>query len=193
MELECSVWIEAKLFELRSRGRGVYCIVEKCRKFKNAIYLCRDAVVWLAKAVENCSNFSGNRAPYQTRREGNRAFLIQLCQNSYSRFVKLSELGTSKGRGIIAIPEGRNRSGWEVFVRKIRELVGSNSSVLVSENRGVSNNGAVIKASKGKEVQFANSQCGVSSFHETPYLSALKVPVQESSGPSKVADKNYLG
>lgn len=101
-------------------------------------------MVWLAKVVEDCLKFSGNRAPYQTKREGNRVFLIQLSQNMYGRFVQLVELGTGKGKGIIVIPEGINGIGWEGFVRKVRDLVGSSSSVFVFFN------GADSKASKGK-------------------------------------------
>lgn len=133
---------------IRRNGGNLFCIIEKCRKFTKVLYLSRDVVVWMVKVVEESLKFSGNRAPYQTRMEGNRVFLIQICQNSYGRFVKLVELGTGKGKGIIAIPEGRNGSGWDGFVKKTSELVGSSSSVLVSENKGV--NGAAKGVSRVK-------------------------------------------
>lgn len=96
---------------LRRSGRGNFCIVKKSRKFSNALLFGREVLVWFAKAIEECSTLWRKRAPYQTKREGNRVFLIQRCQNSFGRFIKLIELGTDKGNGIIDIPKGKNRSG----------------------------------------------------------------------------------
>lgn len=91
-----------------------------------------------------------------------------------------------KGKGIIAIPEGRNGSGWDGFVRKARELVSSSSSVFVSENRGVFNNGIA------KEVSMVKSLIGVSSSHEAPYLSTLMEPTKDNPGPSNKHGKDNI-
>lgn len=83
-------------------------MVEKSRKLSKAFFFGKDVMVWLAKVDEECSKFLGNWAPYQKKRDGNRVLLIQRCQNSYDKFIKLVELGTGNGKGIIAILEGKN-------------------------------------------------------------------------------------
>lgn len=172
--MECSVLIEAK-FVLRRRGRGNFCIVEKCRKFSKAFFFGRDVMFWLAKAVEDCLKFLGNRAPYQTKREGNRFFLIQRCQNSFSKFIKLVEFGTGNGKGINANLEGKNGTRWDVFVKKLKGFVCSSSFVFALENRGASFNDVNFKASKSVEARTFNSLSR--DLPIVSYLSALKAPI----------------
>lgn len=119
----------------------------------------------------NAFLLGGKRAPYQTKREGNRVFLNQCCQNSYGMFMKLIQLGTGKGIGIIAIPKGIYGSRWDVFVKNVKSFVGSTSFVLAPENRASPFPNASSKASKGNKESHVNP--GVS------YLSVLKAPAQE--------------
>lgn len=117
--------------------------MKNSRKFSKALLFGREVLVWFAKAIEDCSTLRRNRTPYQTKREGNRVFLIQRCQNSFGRFIKLIELGTYKGNGIIDIPKGKNKSGWDVFVKKLKSFANSSTSISRNENRGVSNNAMI--------------------------------------------------
>lgn len=67
------------------------CIVEKSKNFLKLLFVGREVLLWFVRAMEECSNFRGNRAPYQTKREGNKVFLIQHYQNSFGRFINLIE------------------------------------------------------------------------------------------------------
>lgn len=66
-------------------------------------------------------------------------------------------------------------------MRIMREMVGSNSSVSVSENRVVTNNG-VARESRGREVISDTSYKGVTSPREALYQLALMKPVYGNSG-----------
>lgn len=134
---------------LRRGGRGKFCIVEKCRKFLKSFFFDREVLVWLAKAVNISSKILDNRVPYQSKRVGNKFFLIQWCQNSYGRFIKLVELGTGNKKGIIAIPEGKNGNRCDIFVKKFKGFVGSSSSVFTSKNRAAVES---LQASKAIEL-----------------------------------------
>lgn len=109
--MECSFWIESKLFVLRRGGRGKFCIVDY-------------------------SKLRGNRTPYQTNKVRNKVFLIQKYHNLYGRFIKLVELGIGNGKCIIAIPEGNNGNRWYVFASKVKSFMVSSSSVFRGENIG---------------------------------------------------------
>lgn len=104
--------------------------------------------------------------------------------------MKLVELGTIKGKRIIAIPKGMNESGWDGFVRKTRKPVGSSSFVFVYENICVFNKGATNRVSKGKEASLVTSHREVSYSHEASYLSALMETVKDNRGPSKLHGKD---
>lgn len=85
--------------------------MKKNRRFWNALYLSRDVLAWFIRAMEDCASTRNNRATVQTKRDGNRVFLMQRYQNHFERFIKLLELGTGKGKGIIAIPKESNGNG----------------------------------------------------------------------------------
>lgn len=80
--------------------------------------------------------------------------------------MKLVGFGTGKGQGILVILEGRKGSGWAVFVRKMRELVGSNSSGAIKVGRKVLNN-------NGKERNADSSSRVDISSQEVSYLAAI--------------------
>lgn len=109
--MDCSFGLKSKLFMLRRCGGGIYYIVEKNRRFSNSLYLSRDVLTWFIQAMEDCVSPHNNRTSFQTKRDGNRVLLTQRCQNNVGRFIKLLELGTGKGKGIIAILEGANGKG----------------------------------------------------------------------------------
>lgn len=91
---------------------NLFCISEKSRKSRKmmmSLYLSRGIANWMAMVVEECLRSSINMGSYQTRREGDRVFLVQRCHNSYGSFVKLAENGTRIRKGIIVIREGLNR------------------------------------------------------------------------------------
>lgn len=147
-------------------------------------------MLWLAKVVERYLKFSSNRAPYQSKRDGNRVFLVQVCQNSFGRFIKLSVLGSGKGNRIIVIPEGKIGSGWERFARKLLKFVGSFSSISATGNKAASNNGNAKRDNKEQEKLSFNPHIGVSSSRPAPYLAALTDPVKANHGSSIIHRKN---
>lgn len=63
------------------KGGNLLCISEKSRKKLKSLYLSR--------GMEECLRSSGKTDSYQTRREGNRVFLVQRSHNSHGRFVKV--------------------------------------------------------------------------------------------------------
>lgn len=122
--MDCSFWLEAKQFIFSRRGGNSFCISEKSRKMMLSLTISGGMVVWFSKVVEGCSRTSDKVCSFQTR-EGSRVFLVQRGQNSYGRFVKVMELGTGMGKGIIVIPEGHKGSGWAGYVTKLNEMIAS--------------------------------------------------------------------
>lgn len=90
--------------------------MEKCEKFLIVFYFDREVLVWLIKTIEVYSKLPSNKRNFQTKRKDNRVFFIQCSHNFYGRFIKLNELGLGNGKGVIVILEGKNASGWDIFV-----------------------------------------------------------------------------
>lgn len=109
-------------------------------------------------------------------------FLTLHSQNQFGRFIKLIELITGKGKGVIAIPIESIGNGWDDFGKKVRVFTNSTHSGFFSENRVSFHKAVDSQTSNRKEV-------GSSLHHDLPaasYISALNAPVQNNSMNQKV-------
>lgn len=68
LEMDQSLRIEAKVL--------VFYIVEKGRKYSLSLYLSDGMVDWYAKEMEDCLKKFGKMVDYQTRREGDKVFML---------------------------------------------------------------------------------------------------------------------
>lgn len=79
----------------------------------------------MAHVMEDCLKRLDKPFSFQTRREGHKAIIVLRGQNANGRFLKLIiEYGSGSRNNFIVIPDGQNGSGWVLFARKLRELVG---------------------------------------------------------------------
>lgn len=153
-----------------------------------SLYLSGGMVVWMSKVMEDCLRNSGKMDSYQSRREGDRVFMVQRGHNSYGRFVKLIEYGTGTGKGILMNLEGRKGSGWAGFVRNMREMVGSPSSVSTHDNRIFL---TMVLLHGILEVITTTSHRGATSYGEASYVSALLKPVLGHSCSHQKSGNGY--
>lgn len=60
----------------------------------------------------------------KSSREGNKAFIVQRGSNRSSRYLEVAEYVVGGRRGLIVIPERRERRGWKMFASELGKVVG---------------------------------------------------------------------
>ena len=108
-----SFFIESKLFQLVVEEGGQYFslrIFERCRYFMKSVFMDKKVAQWLMKSLEQIVVGSNPKCFYSFR-EGDLAYTLQWCSNSFGLFLLLTELKVGEFRRSIIIPVGRAKNG----------------------------------------------------------------------------------
>ena len=120
-----SFFIESKLFQLVVEEGGRYFslrIFERSRYFMKSIFMGKQVAQWLMKSLEQIVVGSSSECFYSFR-EGDLAYTLQRCSNSFGLFLLLTELKVGGSRRSIIILVGRAKNGWRVFGLELRKML----------------------------------------------------------------------
>ncbi|KAL0001405.1 hypothetical protein SO802_015186 [Lithocarpus litseifolius] len=82
----------------------------------------KNVAQWLMRSIEQ-SVVGSNLKNFYSIREGDLAYTLQRCSNSFGKFLLLIEFRVGGSRRSIFIPEGRARNGWRIFGLELRKLL----------------------------------------------------------------------
>uniref|UniRef100_A0A2N9FWW1 Reverse transcriptase domain-containing protein n=1 Tax=Fagus sylvatica TaxID=28930 RepID=A0A2N9FWW1_FAGSY len=121
-----SFHVESKSFEVVVEGKGVgLCIIERGRNCTNTLNFGREGTQWFRMVLLEVSSISPDQHYIRTRREGNQVFLIKKHCNTRGRYLIVKEIGVTKNKGSILIPEGRDLWGWRGLSQVVDGLLGA--------------------------------------------------------------------
>lgn len=72
--MDCSFWIEAKLFIFAKECDNLFCISEKSIKSRNSLYVSKGILEWMVKELKVCLRSPGEVGAFPMRWEGNSVF-----------------------------------------------------------------------------------------------------------------------
>ena len=118
-------FIESKFFQLVVEEGGRYFslrIFERSKYFMKSVFMGKQVAQWLMKSLEQIVVGSSSECFYSFR-EGDLAYTLQRCSNSFGLFLLLTELKVGgSGRSIIILV-GRAKNGWRVFGLELRKML----------------------------------------------------------------------
>ena len=118
-------FIESKSFKLVVEEGGRYFslrIFERCRYFMKSIFMGEKVAQWLMMSLEQIVVGSSPKCFYSFR-EGDLAYSLQRCSNSFGLFLLLTELKVGGSRRSIIIPVGKAKNGWRIFGLELRKML----------------------------------------------------------------------
>jgi hypothetical protein len=166
-------FVESKGFEMLIRGGALGVrFVEKSKNKRRSLFIQRDELVWLVKAVEVAVDRETSEVFWDQSRAGYSRLIVQKCSNKHGRFLTIEEFDGRRRIGIIIIPEGRYGQGWSRLVTELHmlslslwkrcEIREKKPENVVSARRSYA---AVVGMSKPPEVELARQCGGVSENH----------------------------
>jgi hypothetical protein len=119
--------VESKEYEMLIKGGtlGVR-IFERSRNKQRSIFVHRDEIVWLVRAVEVVVDGDTSEVFWDQSRAGCPRILTQKRSNRHGRFLIIEEYDGRRRSNSILIPEGRQGQGW---TRLFEELCLASSSL----------------------------------------------------------------
>jgi hypothetical protein len=114
--------VESKSFEIVKNAIEVS-IIEHGRKHLSSVLMGFAVALWLRGALLEITKLSIDQNLFRSFREGNKVFVMQKQRNGRGRFVTITMLGDSKGRGCVIVPEGRDACGWRGMSHEINGVM----------------------------------------------------------------------
>jgi hypothetical protein len=150
-------FVESKVFEFSvPAGGSILRLVERRKGISRVMMVGKYCVEWLKKVVEKMVFMVEDRAFTESSRDGNRAFFAQRGVNRAGCFLELAEYAVGGRKGLIIVPEGRDKRGWKMFAEELGKVM------------------TAFDSSSGKLI----GGC--------PQLSVLPLSGKEAEGPSSV-------
>ena len=117
--------MEFQLFKLVGEEGGNFFslrIFERVKHFMKSVFMGKNAAVWLMKNIEH-TVVGVNPKQFFSFREGDAAYTLQRCSNTFGQFLLVSELRVGGHRRYVIIPGGRAQNGWKVFGLELRKML----------------------------------------------------------------------
>jgi hypothetical protein len=113
--------VESKEYEMLIKGGtlGVR-IFERSRNKQRSIFVHRDEIVWLVRAVEVVVDGDTSEVFWDQSRAGCPRILTQKRSNRHGRFLIIEEYDGRRRSSSILIPEGRQGQGWTRLFEELR-------------------------------------------------------------------------
>ncbi|GLT54090.1 hypothetical protein SLA2020_273190 [Shorea laevis] len=111
-------FVESKTFEFSvPAGGSTLRLVERRNGISRVMMVGKYCVEWLKKAVERMVLLNEDQPFTESSRDGNKAFFAQRGVNRAGGFLELAEYAVGGRKGLIIVPEGRDKRGWKRFAR----------------------------------------------------------------------------
>ena len=114
--------VESKSFEIVKHAYEVN-LIDRGRNHVSNVSMRFAAASWFHDALLEVARLTNNQNVFRSFREGNKVFVVQKQRNDRGRFVTVTVLGDSKGRGCVIILEGRDAGGWRGVSHEINGLL----------------------------------------------------------------------
>jgi hypothetical protein len=114
--------VESKSYELVRHGNELR-IVERGQKHLSHVTMGLVTARWCHDILLEFAMMPPDQNAFRSFREGNKVFVIQKQRNGKGRFVSVTVLGETKGKGSVIIPEGREAGGWRGFSQEINGIL----------------------------------------------------------------------
>jgi hypothetical protein len=120
------IWffVESKTFELSiPAGGSILRLVERRNGISRVMMVGKYCVEWLKKAVERMVLLDEDQPFTESSRDGNKAFFAQRGVNHAGCFLELAEYSVGGPKGLIIVPEGRDKRGWKRFAEELGKVL----------------------------------------------------------------------
>uniref|UniRef100_A0A2N9EI09 Reverse transcriptase domain-containing protein n=1 Tax=Fagus sylvatica TaxID=28930 RepID=A0A2N9EI09_FAGSY len=114
--------VESKSYELVHHVNELR-IVERGQKHLSHVTMGLVTARWCHDILLEFATLPPDQNAFRSFREGNKVFFIQKQRNGKGRFVSVTVLGDTKGKGSVIIPEGRAAGGWRGFSQEINAIL----------------------------------------------------------------------
>ena len=94
-----------------------------------SVFMGKNMVQWLMNNIEH-TICGVNPKQFFTFREGDTAYTLQRCSNSFVQYLSLTKLKVGELRRSIFIPECKAKCGWKFFGVELRKLLEPNQYAL---------------------------------------------------------------
>ncbi|RAL45437.1 hypothetical protein DM860_014826 [Cuscuta australis] len=113
--------IEAKIFRFEKSSCGRVQICKERRRKSYIFWIRYDVLLWICNCLDGFILNPTTSLCFQQNREGNKRNCLSLDANSSGFYIRIQELQTD-GFTSIVIPEGYNKTGFQIFVAKLRQI-----------------------------------------------------------------------
>ena len=121
--------VESKSYELVHHVNELR-IVERGQKHLSHVTMGLVTARWCHDILLEFATLPPDQNAFRSFREGNKVFFIQKQRNGKGRFVSVTVLGDTKGKGSVIIPEGRAAGDWRGFSQEINAILTPVATVL---------------------------------------------------------------
>jgi hypothetical protein len=116
-------FVESKTFEFSvPAGGSTLRLVERRNGISRVMMVGKFIVEWLKKAVERMVLLTEDQPFTESSRDGYKAFFAQRGVNRAGGFLELAEYAVGGRRGLIIVPEGRDKRGWKRFAEELGKV-----------------------------------------------------------------------
>jgi hypothetical protein len=116
-------FVESKTFEFSvPAGGSTLRLVERRNGISRVMMVGKYTVEWLKKAVERMVLLNEDQPFTESSRDGNKAFFAQRGVNRAGGFLELAEYAVGGRKGLIIVPEGRDKRGWKRFAEELGKV-----------------------------------------------------------------------
>jgi hypothetical protein len=117
-------FVESKAFELSVPAEGsILRLVERRNGISRVMMVGKYCVEWLKKAVERMVLMDEDQPFTESLRDGNKAFFAQRGVNRAGCFLELAVYAVGGRKGLIIVPEGRDKRGWKRFADELGKVL----------------------------------------------------------------------
>jgi hypothetical protein len=117
-------FVESKTFELSVlAGGSILRLVERRNEISRVMMVGKYCVEWLKKAMERMVLLDEDQPFTESSRDGNKAFFAQRGVNRAGCFLELAEYAMGGRKGLIIVPEGRDKRGWKRFAEELGKVL----------------------------------------------------------------------
>ncbi|GLT71106.1 hypothetical protein SLA2020_431470 [Shorea laevis] len=197
-------FVESKAFELSvPAGGSILRLVERRNGISRVMMVGKFCVEWLKKTVERMVLMDEDQPFTESSREGNRAFFAQRGANRAGCFLELAEYAVGGRRGLIIVPEGRDKRGWKRFAGELGKAMTAFASSSGKPEGGGSQPPLLPLSGKksaepssygGRRPSFAEvvSAVGKPSFTESGGSQVVKTVEKSSAGQGEEMGKTQF-